>query len=175
MIPLFASRRFVGIFFAATLMTWFFGGFVGAYLLPAAGPTFVHLADPSLIPRFEPLKEHLAMLLPPGSPFLNGRHYLEEGIRTGKAYSGGGISAMPSMHIASVTLLVLAARGTCLLIPASLFAAVIFIGSIHAGYHYVVDAPVAVAIASACWLLAESLFLPSERDVAQRQPLPATD
>ena len=135
MVPLFASRRFTAVFYAASLITWFFAGFVGAYLLSSAGPIFADLADPSLVPRFAPMKAHLAAMLPAGSPFLNGPLYLEEGIRNGQAYSGGGISAMPSMHIATATLLIMASRRTRLFVPACLFAGVIFVGSIHSGSH----------------------------------------
>jgi len=158
LVPLFASRRFTAVFFAASLMTWFLAGFVGAYLLTAAGPIFAHLADPSLVPRFMPLKTHLAAMLPPGSPFLNGPLYLEEGIRTGQAFSGGGISAMPSMHVATVTLLVMASRQTRFLVPACIFAGVIFVGSIHSGYHYAMDAVVAAGITILCWRVAEGIF-----------------
>jgi hypothetical protein len=158
MVPLFASRRFTGVFYAASLMTWFFAGFVAAYLLSSAGPIFAHLADPSLAPRFAPMKAHLATILPAGSPFLNGPLYLEEGIRTGQAYSGGGISAMPSMHVATVTLLIMASRQTRFFLPACLFAGVIFVGSIHSGYHYVVDALVAAVITIVCWRIAERIF-----------------
>ena len=150
-IPIFASRKRVGIFFTAMLLTWFMAGFLIAYALPAAGPVFVNLSDPSLVSRFSPLTADLGRLLPPGSPFLHGPVYLEEGIKSGTAYSGGGISAMPSMHIAVVTIYVLAARRTFWFAPACLFALIIFIGSIHSGYHYAMDAAVAVPVAVLCW------------------------
>lgn len=164
-IPIFASRRRVGVFFTAMLLTWFVAGFLIAYALPAAGPVFVNMSDPSLLSRFSPLTTDLARLLPPGSPFLHGPIYLEEGIKSGTAYSGGGISAMPSMHIAVVTIYVLASRRTLWFAPACLFALIIFIGSIHSGYHYAMDAAIAIPVAILCWHAATKLH---------RRPIPSS-
>ena len=158
MLPLFASRKLVAQFFTSRLLTWFVGGFVFAYLFPAAGPIFVDIADPTLLGRFAPLKMHIATLLPAGAPFLHGPVYLEEGIKSGTAYSGGGISAMPSIHIAVVTTYVLASRGTKWLFPSCLFASVILVGSIHSGYHYFVDSVVAATISVMCWKTVELFY-----------------
>jgi membrane-associated phospholipid phosphatase len=89
---------------------------------------------------------------------MTGPSYLEEGVRSGTAYWGGGVSAMPSMHIAAAILYLLAARRTFWFIPACLFAVIIFVGSIHSGYHYAVDGIVAAAIACACWRASGVLF-----------------
>jgi hypothetical protein len=158
LIPIFCSREFAAQFFTSRLLTWFVAGFVFAYAVPAAGPIFVDLADPTLVPRFAPLKAHLATMLSPSSPFINGPIYLEHGIRSGTAYSGGGISAMPSIHIAASTTYILAARGTKWFVPACLFATVILIGSIHSGYHYFVDSLVASSIAVISWKCVELFY-----------------
>jgi hypothetical protein len=158
LIPIFGSREFAAQFFTSRLLTWFVGGFVVAYALPAAGPIFADIADPELISRFAPLKAHLATMLPPGAPFLHGPIYLEEGIKSGTAYSGGGISAMPSIHIAAVTTYVLASRGTKWFLPSLAFASIIFVGSIHSGYHYFVDSVVAAMISVMCWKTVELFY-----------------
>lgn len=157
-IPLYARRTLIARFFTAMLLTWFIAGFVLAYAIPAAGPVFVELADPTLDARFAPLKSHLAELLSPSAPFISGPKYLLAGIASGTAYSGGGISAMPSMHIAVVTVYVLAARGTKWFLPAVLFAAIILVGSVHSGYHYFVDSVVGAAVALLCWKLTELFY-----------------
>lgn len=157
-IPLYARRTLVAQFFTAMLLTWFVAGFILAYAIPAAGPVFVQLADPTLIGRFAPLKSHLATLLSASSPFISGPKYLEAGISSGTAYSGGGISAMPSVHIATVTTYALASRGTKWFLPTCLFAAIIVIGSVHSGYHYFVDGVVAVVVAVLCWKAVELFY-----------------
>ncbi|RIX32449.1 hypothetical protein D3M59_05790 [Sphingomonas edaphi] len=155
LITFFGTIRTIGVFYTAMLLTWFAGGFVTAYLLSAAGPIFSHLIDAKLGSRFEPLKDRLANLLDAEAPFLKGPQYLLEGVSSPQAYYGGGISAMPSMHVAAVTIFVLAARRTAWFIPSCVFAAAIVVGSIHSGYHYAIDAPVAAIIAYASWQLAE--------------------
>jgi hypothetical protein len=170
LIPLFADRRVVWTYFTAMLLTWFLGGFVAAYLLSAAGPTFANLADPETAARFLPLKQQLIGTLPPDSSFLRGPAYLQEANSSGSTYYGGGISAMPSMHIAAVSLYVLAARGTRWHLPACAFAVIIFIGSIHSGYHYAVDGFAAAAIAYGCWRASERLYASQSCKFVERNP-----
>ncbi len=67
--------------------------------------------------------------------------------------SMGGVSAMPSVHNATATLFVLAAwNGRKLWRNVLLAHAVlIFLGSVHLGWHYAVDAYVAVPVALFVW------------------------
>ena len=64
-----------------------------------------------------------------------------------------GISAMPSMHNAIAVLLFLAARHGDAILKwmAGAFAAVIFIGSIHLGWHYAADGYVSAIAIIAIW------------------------
>jgi membrane-associated phospholipid phosphatase len=68
----------------------------------------------------------------------------------------GGISAMPSLHVASSVLLALygfrvsRAHGWCL----TAFALMIFLGSIHLGWHYAVDGYLGAAVAFGSWAIA---------------------
>lgn len=151
MVGLFASRRFAVTFYTATLLTWFVGGFVFAYLLSAAGPIFTDLNGMEW--RFVGLRANLVEDVGVGSAFLSGPAYLMDGIGQ-DAYAAGGISAMPSMHMAACSLYCLASRGTRWFVPACLFWVVIFVGSVHSGYHYAVDAPVAAVIAYVAWRIA---------------------
>lgn len=163
MVALFSSPRKVGVFYTAMFLTWFVGGFAAAYILSSAGPTFAHfIADPEMASRFAPLKQHLLATLDPASPFISGPAYLESGL-SGTANAGGGISAMPSMHIGACAIWVLAARGTRWFVPACLLAVAVFIGSVHSGYHYAIDAPVAALIAWLSWQVAERCYPPVDK------------
>jgi hypothetical protein len=64
-----------------------------------------------------------------------------------------GISAMPSIHNASVLILVLAVwnKSTFVRTVAATHAVLVFIGSIHLGWHYAVDAYLAWAMTLAIW------------------------
>jgi hypothetical protein len=153
-LPFFASRATVARFYTAMFSTWIVGGFVLAYLFSSVGPIFAHLVDPTLGAQFAPLQSDLSSLLSPKSVLMTGQAYLENGFRTNAAAPGAGISAMPSMHVAMATLYVLGARRTWLLWPAVAFLLVIVVGSVHSGFHYFIDAPVAIGIAMLCWAVA---------------------
>ena len=160
LISAFASLRFATTYFTALMLSWLIGGIGLAYGMSAAGPVFAHLADPALAAEFRPLHAQLARILASDDLVLTSQRYLEAGASMKVAVKGGGISAMPSMHIATATVLILAALRTKWLAIALLFWALTFFGSIYLGYHYAVDAPVAVAIAICCWLVARRLYRP---------------
>lgn len=158
LISVFASRRFTARFFTAMMLSWFVGGFILAYRLSAAGPVFAHLADPALAGRFAPLRAELLIELGSDNIVLETQRYLGAAIQKKVALKGGGVSAMPSMHIATATILVLAARRTRWLAPAALFLLLTFVGSVYLGYHYAVDAPVAAVVAILCWVAAGRIY-----------------
>jgi hypothetical protein len=158
LVSAFASRRFTAIFFTATMLSWLIGGIGLAYAMSAAGPVFAHLADPALGTRFEPLHIELSRLLASDDLVLKSQRYLERGAAVKAAVKGGGISAMPSMHMATATILVCAAWRTKWLPLAVPFWVMTFFGSIYLGYHYAVDAPVAAGLAIACWAAACRMY-----------------
>ena len=166
-IALYAKARTVGVVYVAMLATWLVGGWFMAYVTSAAGPVFAHLVDPSLSERFAALRVALdASLDPEGSTRLT-QAYLAQALDHPVAVKGGGVSAMPSMHLAAVSIYVLSARGTRWLFPAIAFWLIIFLGSGYLGYHYWIDGIVAAAIAWLCWRLAEACF--RERSDQRRQ------
>lgn len=160
-LPLNASARFTSKFYCAMMMTWLLGGVALAYLFSAAGPVFAHVAGPVGPDEFADLRAVLNSILPPDSPVRVTESYLASSLRSHTAVKGGGISAMPSMHLGTATIYVLAARRTWWLIPAILFWLIIFVASAYFGYHYWVDGIVAAAVAWFCWR-ASQLFFASE-------------
>lgn len=158
LVAIFASRRHVATYFTAMMLSWLVGGIGLAYAMSAAGPVFAHLADPAMADRFAPLRLELASLLGSHDVVLTTQKYLAMSMGEHVAAKGGGVSAMPSMHIATVTIFVLAARGTRWFWPAVLFAMMTLFGSIYLGYHYFIDAPVAALIATLCWFVARRLY-----------------
>jgi membrane-associated phospholipid phosphatase len=106
------------------------------------------------------------------------QRYLAAGMNVKIALKGGGISAMPSMHIATATILIIAARRTIWLPVSIAFWLMTFFGSVYLGYHYAVDAPVAAAVAALCWIAARQLYRVPRRSAAglvemSDPPLPA--
>ena len=75
-----------------------------------------------------------------------------------------GISAMPSLHNAMCVLLFLAARNIDrrLAAAAAIFALLIFIGSVHLGWHYAIDAYISLFGVLVIWKLAGFLTSKSE-------------
>lgn len=158
LVAAFASRRFAATFFTALMLSWLIGGIAMAYAISAAGPVFAHLADPDLAARFLPLRSELTRILGDDDLVLLSQRYLAAGMNVKVALKGGGVSAMPSMHIATATILVIAAWKTRWLPLAILFWVMTFFGSVYLGYHYAVDAPVAAGVAVICWALTRRIF-----------------
>jgi hypothetical protein len=157
-VALLGRRATVGIFFTALTGAWLIGGCFLAYAFSAAGPVFAPIFEPTLAPRFGPLQQLLNDTLGNRSIAL-AQHYLLDAAReTHVAAKGGGISAFPSMHIATVTIYVLAARGTKWLIPAVGFWLMIFIGSAYFGFHYWIDGIVGAAVSVCCWHAAGAIY-----------------
>ncbi|HSM96401.1 MAG TPA: phosphatase PAP2 family protein [Rhizomicrobium sp.] len=83
----------------------------------------------------------------------------------------GGISAMPSMHLVSSTLLALVAWRIDRKLGAAfaIFLVLIFLGSIHLAWHYAVDGLFGIALAALFWAAAGLIARASERYFAARR------
>lgn len=148
----------------AWVLGWIVIASVGAWIGGSAGPCFY----PQLIApdaNFALLGRRLAALSEAAAASgttINAVAYqqmLLDGYRAKTLIAAGGISATPSMHVAFATLLVLAAR---VMLPrlyraAIVYLAVIWVGSIHLGWHYAVDGPIAVLAMLAVWRLSGRL------------------
>ena len=73
---------------------------------------------------------------------------------------GSGVSAMPSMHVALVALWVIAAWKVSRIIGFIVFiyGILIWIGSVHLGWHYAVDGVVSAVAVSILWVISEKFL-----------------
>jgi hypothetical protein len=140
-------------FLLSFVLTWILLGTVLATVFASGGPVYygrlTGLADP-----YAPLMEYLGAV---------NRHYpvwslaVQEKLwatyQAGGTDFGSGISAMPSLHVAtSVLFACLGWRiGRVAGIAYSLFALAILIGSVHLGWHYAIDGYFAAIAALAIW------------------------
>ena len=144
----------------AYTLCWIVIGSLMAYVLPAAGPCFegVFFRDPGsfgqLMGTLQAEQSRLAQIYPDFHlKTFDVRDYLLTLQATNQIGAGGGISAMPSMHVALSALFAVAGfkLGRVWGWIATGFAVLIFIGSIHLGWHYAIDGIVGAAAAVGLW------------------------
>lgn len=134
--------------------SWILLGTVAATLLSSAGPIFY--ADVTGKPG--PFGDQVAYLraVDAEAPLasMRIRDRLWASYTTGVMHGGSGISAMPSLHVAIMTLCAISSWYVSrrLGIVMTIYAAIIFLGSIHLGWHYAVDGYVAIIGAAAIWM-----------------------
>lgn len=174
-----SSFRLRARYLLSYVAVWTVLGSVLAYLLPAAGPW--HLAvTQGAASDFTPLMAQLMadqaavqLRLEPESlnALANQAMLLRVHEQHGLAM-GGGISAMPSIHNALAVLFALAAGQMNRRFGAVMwgYAALIWIGSIHLGWHYAVDGLVAGLLTCAIWRLCDRLATRLERPLLRRAP-----
>lgn len=152
-----SQRRFIMAFCAV----WIVEGIVLATILSSAGPCYLEMIHNSYASRY-------AGLFPlAGAPGANAAQAM-----LAASYQGGdigafkGISAMPSVHVGTAFLLVLASRGWWR-VAASTFCALIFVASVHLGWHYASDGIAASIVTYLCWRFARV----SDVEVGAQEPL----
>lgn len=121
------------------------------FVLPSAGPVFY--AQLGLGDQFAAM---------PVQPWVaSARDYLWADYLAGGGKPGGGISAMPSVHVAMVLWVALVVRAYFprLQSLAWIYFAAILVGSVHLGWHYAVDGIVSIAIALIAWAVAPILLV----------------
>jgi len=142
-------------FFISFLLLWSIGGSIFAMLFSSAGPAFYEALN--LTPN--PFKELMTYLYEVNETFPIWALSTQEALWASYVSKQGmvaGISAMPSLHNASAVLFALLgwqvsrAHGIAL----TIFAVLIFLGSIHLGWHYAVDGYLGAALAIVIWWIA---------------------
>lgn len=142
------------------LTLWSVQGNLVAYLLPAAGPSlrgFMHPETKTFVALNHVLDTQNSFLLAHGAPGLYSvgyQHGLVALFGQQSVTLGGGISAMPSLHNAMAVLFTCAAWtiGQRAGIVATVYAMLIWFGSIHLGWHYAADGLVAAAFTVMTWI-----------------------
>jgi hypothetical protein len=169
-------------FLFSSVLAWMLLGCLGATLLSSAGPTFyaeiVGTPDP-YAPLVTYLRETNATVI---SFFghdlrldllaLHVRGMLWDFYERNSTMLGGGISAAPSMHVASTWLVarLLQTFGRRAAIFGWGFFGIILVGSIHLGWHYALDGYIAILCA---WLIWRAVGWSLDRPVVQRLLWPA--
>lgn len=135
------------------LLCWILIGSAMATALSSAGPVYygriTGLEDP-----FAPLMVwlHAAHEVSPVWA-LDIQDRLWEVFTMQREMPGSGISAMPSMHVATAVLMALLGwrTGRIIGMAYTIFAVMIMIGSVHLGWHYAIDGYVAALVTLAIW------------------------
>jgi hypothetical protein len=152
------DRELRAQYFIAYFASWTICGVILATLFASVGPCFVgpllgdHRFDEQMA-YLRTANEHYPVLILRAQEFL-----LASRIESGGEL-GGGISAMPSMHVAMATLVALSARrisraGTVIGFG---FLLITMLGSVHLGAHYAVDGYVSIAVTLVLWPAAAKL------------------
>jgi len=161
-------------FFLTVMLGWILLGNVAAMLLSSGGPCFfgkiTGLPDP-----YQPLMYYLADADRVNSIFaVEAQRILWQAYILRALTVGAGISAMPSMHVALVTLFALVCWRIrrWLGIAMTIYAIIVLIASVHLGWHYAVDGYFgAIAMTAIWWVVGRVLA----RHEAARRRLAVTD
>lgn len=132
---------------SAKLLTYFAVWSAGPLihcLLPAGGPIFYDELG---------YGDRFAALVPP-QEIENIANYLWRTYETRQFAPGAGISAVPSLHIATVAWMTICCWKTRWFWPALIFSLVTFALSVSLGWHYAVDGIIGAVVAWAIWRVA---------------------
>lgn len=142
-------------YMVAFCLNWAFIGTFLAIFLSSVGPCFyeaVHGGD-----RFAPLMDYLEFA---GTQYpiwaLDTQAMLLFNYDNGILGVGSGISAMPSMHLATTTLMAIFAfkLNRKLGYVALVYLLIIYLGSIHLGWHYAIDGILSMVLTPMVWWVA---------------------
>lgn len=155
-----ARGRLIGTWVAS----WIIIGSIGAWLLGSAGPCYYNdLVGPNV--GF--LKLHAALQALDGQAQAVGLSiralYFQDMLEATQAGTNldfaSGISAMPSMHVAMASLFAIAGFRRSRLLGGifTVYALMIWVASIHLGWHYAMDGVVGAAMMGALWMLSKPI------------------
>lgn len=151
-------------FFLSFMLCWIIGGSILAVVFSSAGPCYysnLGLSPDPYIPLMTYLRE-TSGIIPIWA--LDAQQLLWDGYVNNQNIKGG-ISAMPSMHNATAVLFALVGWRTNRWLGWALtaYAAVIFIGSVHLGWHYAVDGYFSIIMAMLIWWFSGKIISESGR------------
>lgn len=137
-------------YLVAVILVWVIGGNLIATIFSSAGPVYYERLG--LGSTFTPLEQ---LLQGKSGRAMRGVFFLQDKLWSMYQTPGGlsGISAFPSMHVATSTLMAIVAfhfrRWAGVLM--TIFASLIMLGSVMLGWHYAVDGYAGALIAVICW------------------------
>ena len=156
---------------------WIGIGSIAAFLMPSAGPCFYetyigsHAGFHELMQRLANAQTETGSVM----TSLNNQGMLIQLYGADKLIIGGGISAMPSVHNGLAALFALAAfqlhRGVGWFVAA--YAVIIWIGSVHLGWHYALDGLIAFAMTFALWSVCGRIAAALDRNEPAPEPVAA--
>jgi hypothetical protein len=154
--PSLTKSAAIGAYFAI----WSIFGTIAQALFSSGGPVFYQRLGFGA--RFD------AMPVPPLERTI--ADYLWHSYSQHSLAPGAGISAMPSLHIATMTWIVLsfAAFRSRLTVPAAMLSAFIYMGSVALGWHYATDGLAGAAGAVGCFFLSRRFFVRHESQAGQQ-------
>lgn len=128
-------------FFLAFFLVWIVLGNVAALIFSSAGPCYFDLATGGLGPYGELMEYLRGVDAVQGLTALEIQTGLRESFTANEISPAGGITAMPSIHVALPFLFALATwqRNRVIGWLFVAFGAVTLMGSVHLGWHYAVD------------------------------------
>lgn len=149
------DRELRYIFYSTFLLSWIVLGSCFNYLFPSAGPCYV-----DKIAYFEnSYNDLISYLIYVDSQTKLNAFVAQNSLWTAYSESvfsfGCGISAMPSMHLSMMTTTTLGALRINKIYgsASAIMAFIIFIGSIHLGWHYAVDAYFSIIVTIIIWFI----------------------
>lgn len=152
------------------VLNWSVLGGATAVGFSSVGPCFYEQFYGSR--RFAPLMDRLEAISTENELMaFRTMSYLTDSL--GKDYIGGGISAMPSLHVAMAMLSFLCvysySNSRALKVISGLFGIAIFIGSVHLGWHYAWDGIISIIGVGIFWWSTGRFVDWVERREAQQQ------
>lgn len=157
-----SQRRLRSRYCISFILTWIITGSILAILLSSAGPCYYGNINPRANP-FLPLMEYLRSVH--DDRFLFAVKF-QDGLWLAHTANinliFGGVSAMPSVHVATAALFACAAwsihrfLGYVFIV----YAVLIQIGSVHLGWHYAIDGYLGALIAIAIWRVSDRIYPP---------------
>ncbi|HJN76246.1 MAG TPA: phosphatase PAP2 family protein [Myxococcota bacterium] len=148
-------RRLRARFLLSFVLLWILAGTLLATLTSSVGPCFWAELYPGEPDPYAGLMAELHMLHEVHHLWaVDVQEQLWAAYERGTVETVAGISAMPSMHVATSVLFALLgwARHRVLGVALGCFAAIILVGSVHLGWHYAVDGYVGAVCGVLVWV-----------------------
>jgi hypothetical protein len=156
----------------ALLLLWTVAGTVGAWAFASAGPCYNTSADPdmaALVARLD--SSHSARIA------RANQRGVWEGFQSDEWLPFGGISAMPSLHVALAVLLAIIVWQRSRPVSAVLwiYAGIIQVGSVILAWHYAIDGYAGAGCAWGAWTLAGAMRAHNRRGIPSNGVFVADD